>query len=108
MLESTTVKTPASGRIFLHPYAGRGGRNYFRQIGTRSDVKASDTKLEDGMVLRFYCDDADVSGNPDDLYFEGTVHFDAEKQCWYAVIDEASYHHQSDEKCDQTRPDAQS
>jgi len=35
-------------------------------------------------------------GNSDDLLFEGTVHFDPEKQQWYALVDESSYRHASD------------
>lgn len=33
---------------------------------------------------------------PDELLFEGTVHFDTEKGQWYAIIDENSYRHASD------------
>lgn len=34
-------------------------------------------------------------GRPGDLLFEGTVHFDSEKEQWYALIDESSYRHES-------------
>lgn len=83
-------------RIFLQPYAGPGGRNYFKQIGTQQDVLLNDIRLEDGKRLSFYCEDADDKGEPDELLFEGTVHFDGEKQQWYAMIDENSYRHASD------------
>ena len=83
-------------RIFLYPYAGPGGRNYFRQIGTLQDVSLNDIKLEDGARLSFYCDDGDKEGKPEGLFFEGTVHFDLEKQQWYVIIDEDSYSHESD------------
>ncbi|SRR5258708_8988291 len=40
-------------RIFLYPYAGPGGRNYFKQIGTTQDVMLNDIKLEEGLRLSF-------------------------------------------------------
>lgn len=83
-------------RVFLYPYAGPGGRNYFEQIGTKQDVLLSDLKLEEGQRLNFYCGDADDEGRPDELIFEGTVHFDPQKRQWYAIIDENSYRHASD------------
>jgi hypothetical protein len=83
-------------RIFLYPYAGPGGRNYFKQIGTTQDVMLNDIKLEEGLRLRFYCEDADDEGKPDELLFEGIVHFDSDKKQWYAIIDENSYCHASD------------
>ena len=83
-------------RIFLYPYAGTGGRNYFKQIGTTQDIMLDDIKLSDGLQLGFYCEDEDDDGMPDELLFEGTVHFDTEKGQWYAIIDENSYRHASD------------
>jgi hypothetical protein len=83
-------------RIFLYPYAGPGGRNYFKQIGTTQDVMLNDIKLEEGLQLSFYCEDADDEGRPDELLFEGTVHFDAEKKQWYTIVDENSYRHSSE------------
>lgn len=77
-------------------YAGPGGRNYFRQIGTTQDAMLNDVKLEEGLRMGFYCDDAGDNGKEDDLVFDGTVHFDSEKQQWYAIIDETSYRHSSD------------
>jgi len=46
--------------------------------------------------LSFYCDDANDAGRPDELLFEGAIHFDAAKDQWYVVIDENSYRHASD------------
>jgi hypothetical protein len=83
-------------RIFLYPYAGAGGRNYFKQIGTTQDVMLNDVRLKEGARMSFYCEDADDQGTPDDLLFEGIVHFDSEKNQWYAIIDESSYRHESD------------
>lgn len=84
-------------RIYLYPYAGPGGRNYIKQLGTLEDIKKAGISLEDGLVLHFYCGDADDSGKPDDLYFDGTVHFDSETQGWYVMVDEKSYRQASSE-----------
>lgn len=83
-------------RIFLYPYAGPGGRNYFKQVGTSQDVMLDEIKLSEALRLSFYCDDEDDEGKPDDLLFEGTVHFDHEERQWYAIIDGNSYRHASD------------
>ncbi len=83
-------------RIFLYPYAGVGGRNYIKDIGTQQDIQLNDIKLQEGLRLSFYCEDEDDAGKQDDLLFEGTVHFDSEKQQWYVLVDENSYRHASD------------
>ena len=86
-----------SGRIYLYPYAGPGGRNYLsKQVGTRQDLDANGIELREDLRLQFYCDDGDRAGKRDDLLFEGTVHFDADRREWYALIDEGSYRHTSD------------
>ena len=54
--------------------------------------------LHRGMTLRFYNDDAEENGNEDNLIFEGVIHFDKKVARRFAVIDEKSYRHQSDEK----------
>lgn len=77
-------------RIYLYPDAGPHGRNYINQIGTKQDIEFNDVKLEEGVRLSFYCGDADDAGKPDDLVFEGVVHFDAEKQRWYVIVDEST------------------
>jgi hypothetical protein len=50
------------------------------------------------MVIAFYDQDGDGEGNRDDLLFEGTVHYDAERECWYAIIDQNSWRHRSQER----------
>jgi hypothetical protein len=47
--------------------------------------------------LHFYNDDADEDGNTDNLIFKGVIHFDKQLGRWFAVIDEKSYRHESDE-----------
>lgn len=85
-------------RIFLYPYAGPGGRNYLKQIGTTQDLMVRDIQLKEGLTLRFYCDDADEAGNSDPLLFEGTVHLDLERSEWYVIVKEDSYSHLSDDR----------
>lgn len=80
----------------MYPYAGPGGRNYLKQIGTTQDIMLEEIKLAEGLQVGFYCEDQDDEGRPDELIFEGTVHFDREKGQWYAIIDENSYRHASD------------
>ena len=84
-------------RIFLSA-AGHypNVRNYLTPIGTRDDLKRTGLKLKDGLRVKVYSDDADNDGNPDDLLFEGVVHFDSEKEVWYALLDPASFHHRSE------------
>jgi len=72
-------------------------RNYLNQIGTKEDLEQTGIRLVDGLRIKFYSDDAADDGTPDDLFFEGTVHFDAERQAWYALLDEDSFRHRSDE-----------
>jgi hypothetical protein len=85
------------GRIFLYPYAGPGGRNYLKQIGTLRDIELNSIELKEGIRLPFYCDDADDHG-PNDLIFEGTMHYDDAEKRWYTIIDESSYGHVNDGK----------
>lgn len=87
-------------RIYLYPYAGPGGRNYFKQVGTIQDLEAYRIPLQEGANIGFYCGDADDAGKSDDLIFEGVVHLDPEEGQWYAIIDENSYRHASEEHND--------
>lgn len=93
---ATGIRAELMNRIFLYPYAGPGGRNYFKQIGTTQDVMLNGIKLEEGLSLSFYCEDSDGEGRPNELLFEGTVHCDSEKAEWYVIIDEKTYRHVSD------------
>jgi len=84
-------------RILLYPDCPTG-RNYLKQLGTLRDIAKVGLELREGMVVGFYDQDGDGEGNRDDLLFEGTVHYDAEKKGWYAIIDQKSWRHESDEK----------
>jgi hypothetical protein len=91
------MRNSMSSKIFLYPYAGPGGKNYIKQLGTLKDIERLKISLSEGMALSFYCDDGDNSGNPDGLYFEGVVHFDPELRSWYVLVDERSYRQASSE-----------
>ena len=66
-------------------------------IGSREDLARLGLTLTDGLRLRLYSDDADSSGRPDPLLFEGTARWDAEADCWVADVDEGSIRHASDQ-----------
>ena len=85
-----------SSRIFLYPGWGPNGQNVFT-VGTFEDLRTDGITPVDGMSLSFYCDDADVEGNDDPLLFEGTIHYNSQLGKWYALVDETTYHHASDE-----------
>ena len=85
------MEKPA-GRIYFDPQNG----NF--TLGTFKDLEAEKISPIEGMRLPFYTDDADEDGNPDNLIFEGVIHFDKQTRRWFAVIDETSYRHESDER----------
>ena len=74
-----------SRRIYLYPGAGPGGRHKFT-LGTFNDLKSAGIVPKSGMRLQFYADDADASGNRDDLLFDGVIDFD-QRLGWYAIIE---------------------
>ncbi|NDQ57635.1 MAG: hypothetical protein GZ088_11240 [Acidipila sp.] len=85
------------GRIFLSPQSKSANvRTYLSQIGTKKDLERTKLILKDGLRIQFHCDDAADDGTPEDLLFEGTVHFDADKKSWYALLDPESFHHRSE------------
>lgn len=73
------------------------GRLILICIGTKSDIEKYGVEFQDGMVITFYCDDADDDGNPDDLLADGIVSYDVEKYYWTATIDWNTVRHTSDE-----------
>jgi len=83
-------------RIYLYLSGGRGGRHTFT-LGTFQDLKAANIEPAPGLPLHFYSDDADDSGKRDDLIFEGIVGYDEQAARWYAIVDEDSIWHRSEE-----------
>ena len=56
-------------------------------VGTREDLARHGIELQEGLRLTFYMDDANESGEPDDLLVEAVTRYDQEKQCWVAAVD---------------------
>jgi hypothetical protein len=88
---SKTYRGAPKNRILLYPNADPDSRTYLDKMGTLVDIKKTGLKLEEGLVVHFYRQESE-----DYLLFEGVVHFDAEKNQWYAVIDQESYQRESD------------
>ena len=65
--------------------------------GTLQDLARHGIQLYDGLVLSFHTDDADDTGQPDELWAEGVVHYDEGHQCWVAAIDWSDLRHASGE-----------
>jgi hypothetical protein len=66
--------------------------------GTLEDLAYHGIRLEEGLRLALYGDDADDQGRPDELRAEGVVHFDEAAKCWVAEIDWDRLWHASDER----------
>ena len=65
--------------------------------GTHRDLEHQGIRLQEGLVLTLYTDDADDQGQPDEMRAEGVVHYDENARCWVAAIDWGSLRHASDE-----------
>ena len=77
--------------------ADEKGRIRLNCTGTVQDQSAQQVRLEPGLTLNFYSDDADDDGNPDDLRVTGVVEYSAEEHCWVATIDWSAIRHVSDD-----------
>lgn len=88
-------------RIYLYPGLGEGERHYLAALGTRNDIEEQCLQLTEGLLVGFH--DLDATGNRelDNLLFEGTVRFEAERGEWYAMIDWGSFRHEPDEAAEQ-------
>lgn len=76
---------------------GEGQPHYLDRIGTVEDIAHSGMVLREGLIVTFYDYDATDKSADDKLLFNGVVHYDAAQQKWYALIDWASFRHESDE-----------
>jgi hypothetical protein len=61
--------------------------------GMLRDLERQGIRLQEGLALTFYTDDADDLGRPDELRAEGVVHHDDEDRCWVATIDWTALRH---------------
>lgn len=71
--------------------------------GTLRDLERQGIRLQAGLVLTLYTDDADDQGNPDELRAEGRVEYNEEQKCWVAAVDWAKLRHASDDTASETR-----
>src|SRR5437868_6991269 len=63
--------------------------------GTQRDMEKQGVKLQEGMALTLYTDDATDDGQPEQLEAQGVVHFNPQEKCWVAAIDWNAVHHAS-------------
>ena len=61
--------------------------------GTRRDLAEAGFDLVDGSDLPLYTDDADEIGQPDPLFADGRVEYNAEERCWVARVDWSALRH---------------
>jgi hypothetical protein len=85
-------------RIYLYPGQGEGQPHYLDSVGTIQDLVDWGITLSEGLRMGFYDFDANDRGDDDKLIFDGTVHYDATKGKWYAIIDWSSFRHESEER----------
>jgi hypothetical protein len=64
--------------------------------GSVKDLSCQGIELRERMVLHVYSDDANESGERDDLVAEGTVEFDKGLKVWVVWIDRTQIRHVSD------------
>ena len=84
-----------STSIFLNT-GGRANQVVLDTAGTLSDLERHGIVLREDIVLRLYSDDADESGQRDDLIVEGVVHFDDQSGQRVAIYDPTAFRHESD------------
>lgn len=65
--------------------------------GTQSDLDAQGIRLQEGLALTLYTDDADRHGRRDELRLDGIVQYDEAAKCWVAEVDWTALRHASDE-----------
>jgi hypothetical protein len=66
-------------------------------VGTLRDLCQLDLGLVDGMRLTLYTDDANESGQPDELWVDAVARFSRAENIWVAVADWSTLRHASDE-----------
>jgi len=66
--------------------------------GTHEDLQKHGIRLEEGLVLDLWMDDGDGAGNPDPLYFQGTIHYDELKDYWVADVNPDEVRHASEQE----------
>ena len=82
-----------------------GGTSYLTtdHLGSTRVVTKQDKSVQaryDYLILTFYSDDADHSGNKDDLVVKGVVHYDRRSERWVAEINWNEIKHESEIRAD--------
>ena len=75
---------------------GRANQVVLDTAGTLSDLERHAIVLREDLVLHLYSDDADESGQRDDLMVDGVAHFDEQTGQWVAIYDPTAFMHESD------------
>jgi hypothetical protein len=79
---------PSIPRVWVDFCKGGGNQIILTTIGTRNDLARQQLEFREGMYFQFYQDDANELNEPGFLYAEGTVHWHAAEQHWWATIGE--------------------
>jgi len=82
---------------------GRANQVVLDTAGTLSDLERHGIVLGEDLVLHLYNDDADESGQPDDLIVDGVAHFDEQSGQWVAIYDPTAFMHESDLRDEELR-----
>jgi hypothetical protein len=61
--------------------------------GPLDDLARLGIRLQDGLALTFYTDDADDEGRPVELQLDGVVRYDEGERCWVAEVDWSALRH---------------
>ncbi len=72
------------------------GRLLLSARGTVADLERDGVRLQDGLVLEVYGDDADDDGKPDDLVATGIVRRDEQIGRWVLELDRSTLTHRSE------------
>jgi hypothetical protein len=77
-------------------------------VGTLRDLSRLGIELAVGMEITLYTDDADESGQPDDLMVDATVQYSSNDNNWVAAADWSSLRHASEDAIPTDRNGSQS
>jgi hypothetical protein len=91
------ARTPRIYVDFLNT-GGQANQVVLDRAGMLSDLERQGIVLREGLVLHLSSDDADESGQRDDLVVDGVAHYDVRKKRWVATYDRAALMHEADLK----------
>lgn len=90
-----------TNRIYvdLNGWENRGEGKFWVSMNqgfTSRDLEQS-IELQEGVILSLWTDDLDDQNQFDPMFFEGVVHFDAERERWVAIVDWNEIYHASEQ-----------